>query len=90
MGSRLCSTHLAGSAPLPGPPPPPLQDWLAAHRTVPPFLEALGVSTALAGLGGCKWEVQTAKDLPGGYRVSVGLRDGRRVSVRGDALIWVE
>ena len=25
MGSRLCSTHLAGSAPLPGPPPPPLQ-----------------------------------------------------------------
>ena len=67
-----------------------LQDWLVAHKTLPPSLEALGLGGEVAGLGGCRWEGQAAGDLPGGYRVSVGRSDGRRVCVRGDAKLWIE
>ena len=67
-----------------------LQDWFVTHQSLPPSLEALGLGAEVAGLGGWKWEVQAAGDVPGGYRVSVGLSDGRRVCVRGDALLWVE
>jgi len=69
-----------------------IQDWNAAHSTLPPSLETLqaGEMAGTLRLDSCQCGLEARSDLPGGYLAFVCLSTGRRICVNGDALLWTE
>lgn len=68
-----------------------LEDWRAAHpETLPPTLDALQAGEMVVGLEAQECGLEVRPDLTGGYLAFVRLATGRRLCVRGDALLWTE